>query len=59
MQREHFELIANILNELDGHNTGLSIGTHEAICEEFAVVLAGMDERFDYDGFLAACGVWP
>lgn len=56
MQRRHFELIAEILNN---YATGDAAQreTVRAIAEAFASRLARENARFDRDRFLRACGI--
>lgn len=56
MQRRHYEMIAKVLDDLDGHEIGLSRGTHRDIAAAFAATLAADNPRFDRARFMRAAG---
>lgn len=50
LQKRHFQMIANILREID-----LSQDQRAQLARAFARELASTNPRFDKDRFLAAC----
>ena len=56
MTRKDFQLIADVINEFPRLDYGVE-SVIEELAEELADALAGTNERFDREKFLAACGV--
>lgn len=56
MTKRDFELIAEVMDDLDGSEIGLSRGTHNAIAEALADAFSRTNPRFNRSRFLKACG---